>query len=90
MVTHDELKRIAALAKLSLEGVDMDGLAGDMNGIIDFANAISEAVVKDFVEQPDPAVLREDVVCASYDVEQILSNAGSRQDGFFVANRKGA
>ena len=42
MITYDELKKIAALAKLSLDNVDTDELAADMAGIMEVANSIDD------------------------------------------------
>jgi len=91
MVTHDELKKIAALAKLSLDGEDMDALARDMDSILDFAVEISSAPVNRRGETAleNAPHFREDIVSPSLTNEEILKNAGEKRDGFFVAREMG-
>ena len=91
MITYDELKKLAELAKLSLDGEDIGALANDISSILEFAETIDQAAV----DSPDSErthadwSFREDILQPSYPVEDILSNAGERQNGFFVARRKG-
>jgi aspartyl-tRNA(Asn)/glutamyl-tRNA(Gln) amidotransferase subunit C len=91
MITYDELKKIAALAKLSLDGEDIDALAKDISGILEFADTIAQAAVDLTDSDGDDAgwYLREDVVLPSMPVAEILSNAGEQQDGYFVARKRG-
>lgn len=91
MITYDELKKIAALAKLSLDGEDMDALAKDISNILDFADIIAQAAVDQPADFEDAADwnLRDDVLKPSFPVEDILSNAGEQQDGYFVARKRG-
>ena len=90
MVTHEELYKIAALAKLSLEGEDMDALLADMSGIIGFANAVSEAPLSasGAGDSGEVTVLREDDVTPSFPAELLLKNAPARSDNFFLARGK--
>lgn len=91
MITYDELKKLAELAKLSLDGEDIGVLANDISSILEFAETIAQAAV----DLPDGEKadarwsLREDILQPSFPAEDILSNAGERQNGFFVARRKG-
>jgi len=90
MISLDELKKLANLAKLSLEGEDVDALAADITSILEFANTVSEAVVdlpKD--EAAGAYNLREDVVAPSYRAEEILLNAAEKLDTYFVARKIG-
>lgn len=91
MVTHEEILRIAALAKLSVSPEELDGLTKDMNGIIGFADTINSvsADVSDFDNINNlENVFREDVVEPSFDREEILKNAESREDGYFLVRRR--
>lgn len=91
MITYDELKKLATLAKLSLDGEDMDALARDISSVLDFADAIAQAAV-DLPEDDTDASewrFREDVLQPSFPVEEILSNAGEQQDGYYVARKRG-
>lgn len=91
MITGDELKKLAALAKLSLEGEDTESLIKDISSILEFADAVAQAAV-DLPEEELSAewALREDVVQPSFPVEDILQNAGEQQDGYYVARKRGA
>ncbi|MDR0839680.1 MAG: aspartyl/glutamyl-tRNA amidotransferase subunit C [Oscillospiraceae bacterium] len=86
MITHEELKKVAALAKLSLDGADLDALAADFGGIVEFADAVAGADLSamDLTEHDEDFPLREDVVVPSLPPEEILSNAGESGGGFFV------
>lgn len=91
MITYDELNKLAALAKLSLDNEDMDALAKDISNILEFADVIAQATV-DLPESSDESAqwqFREDVLVPSFPVEDILKNAGAKQDGYFVARKRG-
>lgn len=91
MITIDELKKIAALAKLSLEGEDIEALRRDIDNVLAFADTIAQAVV-DLPEDSNTDAdwrFREDVCEASFSNEAVLANAGEQQDGFFVARKRG-
>ena len=45
MITYDELKKLAALSKLSLDEEDTDALIADISSILEFADAVAEATV---------------------------------------------
>jgi aspartyl-tRNA(Asn)/glutamyl-tRNA(Gln) amidotransferase subunit C len=91
MVTHEDILKIANLAKLSVSPEELDGLTEDMNEIIGFADTISAATddVSDFDNINGLSnVFREDTVVPSYDREEILKNAESREDGYFLVRRR--
>ena len=92
MVTHEEILKIANLAKLSVAPEELDGLTKDMNEIIGFADTISAATDEDADFDNINGLsnaLREDVPVPSYDREEILKNAGNAEDGYFVVRRRG-
>ncbi len=93
MITHEELKKLAALAKLSLDGEDTDKLAKDITSVLSFAETVSQAAVglpEDNATGDDcDWSFREDILQPSFPVDEILVNAGERQDGFFIARKKG-
>lgn len=94
MITVDELCKIAALAKLSLDGEDMEALRKDISSVLEFADTVAQAVV-DLSDDNAPdavapaGVYRDDSVRPSYPAEEILSNAGEQRDGYFVARQRG-
>ncbi|MDR3310166.1 MAG: aspartyl/glutamyl-tRNA amidotransferase subunit C [Oscillospiraceae bacterium] len=91
MITTEELRKIAGLAKLSLDGADLDALAADIGGVIDFADAVSRCDLTDadLTEYDEDCPLRGDEVRASRPVEQILANAAEARNGYFIARGKG-
>lgn len=91
MITVDELKKIAALAKLSLDGEDIEALQRDISNVLEFADTIAQAVVDlpDDGGEAEEWRFRDDVVLPSFPVEEILSNAGEQQDGYYVARKRG-
>lgn len=91
MVTHEEILKIANLAKLSVAPEELDGLTDDMNKIIGFADTINAAAdaSSDFDNINGLSnVLREDTVVPSCDREEILKNAESCEDGYFLVRRR--
>jgi aspartyl/glutamyl-tRNA(Asn/Gln) amidotransferase C subunit len=91
MITVDELKKIASLGKLSLDGEDIEALRNDIASVLEFADIIAQAVVNLPEAGIDAAVydFREDEILESYPPKEILRNAGEQQDGFFVARKRG-
>ncbi len=91
LITYDELKKLAGLAKLSLDGEDADALIADISSILEFADAVAEAAVDLADDTPEDAGwrFRADTPEPSYPAGEILSNAGEQTDGFFVARDKG-
>ncbi|MDF2632966.1 MAG: gatC [Caproiciproducens sp.] len=91
MVTHEEILKIAKLAKLSVSADELVALTKDMSEIIGFAdtiNAVSSAD-SDFDSVNNLSnVFREDVVVPSYDREEILKNAESQDDGYFLVKKR--
>lgn len=91
MVTHEEIQKIARLAKLEVSEEELDRLTKDMNEIIGFADAISAADPGDTGFDSVSGIsnaFREDVVAPSYDREDILQNAPNREDGYFLVKKR--
>ena len=91
MVTREDVLQMARLSKLYIKEEEMDALTKDMDNIIAFAETISTAQC----EQTNfdninnlTNVLREDVVVPSYDREEILKNAESQDEGYFLVKRR--
>ncbi|HEX3037620.1 MAG TPA: Asp-tRNA(Asn)/Glu-tRNA(Gln) amidotransferase subunit GatC [Oscillospiraceae bacterium] len=91
MVTHEDVLKIANLAKLSIKEEELDKLTKEMDNIIAFADTINtasdEASDFDNINNLSNA-FREDVVVPSLDREQILKNAESQQDGYFLVKKR--
>ncbi len=91
MVTHEEILKIAKLAKLSVTPEELESLTDDMNGIIEFANTVSRvgAEASDFDNINGLSnVFREDIPEPSCNREEILKNALNQEDGYFLVKRR--
>ena len=82
---------MARLSKLYIKEEELDALTKDMDNIIAFAETISTAQCEqtnfDNINNLSN-VLREDVVVPSYDREEILKNAESQDEGYFLVKRR--
>ena len=91
MVTHEDVLKIANLAKLSIKEDELDKLTKEMDTILAFADTINmasdEASDFDNINNLSNA-FREDVVVPSLDREQILKNAESKEDGYFLVKKR--
>ena len=90
MVTHEEILKIARLAKISVKPEELDGLTKDMNEIIGFADTVNSATADstDFDNINGLSnVFREDEVVPSYSRDEILKNAPCQEDGYFLVKR---
>ncbi len=60
-VTEDEVRRIAALARIRLDSEELERLRGELNGILDHVESLLEVDVSEVEaqEHPDPASDRE-------------------------------
>ena len=91
MVTREDVLQMARLSKLHIKEEELDALTKDMDNIIAFAETISAAQCEqtnfDNINNLSN-VLREDVVVPSYDREEILKNAESQDEGYFLVKRR--
>ena len=76
------VKQVAELAKLELSPEEEERMAGEMEGILAFAQALSQVDTGDVPMTahviPTENVLREDVPAPSFDREALLANAPTR------------
>ena len=91
MVIREDVLQMARLSKLYIKEEELDALTKDMDNIIAFAETISAAQCEqtnfDNINNLSN-VLREDVVVPSYDREEILKNAESQDEGYFLVKRR--
>ena len=90
MVTHEEIRAIANLAKLQVPDEELDGLTEDMNEIIAFADTIASVQVEDEAYEDVNGlsnVLLEDVVQPGLSAEEVLQNARDRDENSFVVKK---
>jgi len=87
-VTPEEVKKIASLSRLNLEGEELEHLTKDFNQILEFVAQINE-VNTDSVEPLNHVlnlenVTRKDEPAASFNREDVESIAPDFNAGYFV------
>lgn len=92
MVTHEDVLKIARLSKLEIREDELEAFTKDMDEIINFADTINQATVEssdfDNINHLEN-VFREDVVVPSLPPEDILRNAESQEDNYFLVKKRG-
>ena len=91
MITKQEVKWLARLAKLSVDDEALDSLTKDMDEIVGFAGLINSAVAEagEYKGQKARAEdLREDTVRECSPQSLILSNVGGGDNGYFPVKRR--
>lgn len=91
MVSHEDILKIAKLAKLYVAPEELDTLTGQMNQIIEFADEVTSlpAGESDFDNINGlENIFREDEPEPSFDREEILKNTDSREGGYFLLRRR--
>jgi aspartyl-tRNA(Asn)/glutamyl-tRNA(Gln) amidotransferase subunit C len=87
-VSKDDVRKVARLSRIAVSEDKLEGLAGELNGILGWIDQLNEVDVEG-VEPMTSVVettldLREDVVTDGDKQDQILANAPKSDDGFFV------
>ncbi len=91
MVSKQEIARLAKLAKLYVKPEELDGLTEDLNRMIRFADAVATSPEKGSAFggfDGRENIFREDVPHPSFRRDDILKNAGSAEDGFFLVRHR--
>ena len=87
-VTKDEVRRIAALARIAEPADRLDALTNELNGILDWVEQLNEVAVEGVepmtTAAPTKLPLREDAVTDGGKRDDILKNAPKAEEGFFV------
>ena len=84
-VSKEDVKHIAKLSKLNLTQEELEKYTNELSSIVDFANELSNISVEGI--KPTAHILdiknvfRKDEVQPSYDREEILKNAPSKDAG---------
>ena len=87
-VSKDDVKKVARLSRIAVDEARLEGLAGELNGILDWIEQLNEVDVEgvapmtSVVETTLPQ--REDVVTDGNKPGDVLANAPRSEDGFFV------
>lgn len=89
-ITRDDVARLAALARIQLDGAELDRLAPELAKIVDSVATVSKALegAGDVqpMSHPTPLtnVFREDVVRPSLTPEEALAGAPAQEDQRFL------
>jgi len=87
LVSHDDVKYVARLARLSVEDAELDRYLGQLSSILNHIDKISELDLTDV--EPTSHVLklsnvfREDISRAGVSKESALANGPSVENGAF-------
>ncbi|MEL6569981.1 MAG: Asp-tRNA(Asn)/Glu-tRNA(Gln) amidotransferase subunit GatC [Pseudomonadota bacterium] len=87
-VSKDDVKKVARLSRIAVDEARLEGLAGELNGILDWIEQLNEVDVEgvapmtSVVETTLPQ--RDDVVTDGNKPGDVLANAPRSEDGFFV------
>ena len=86
-VTRDIIEHVANLARLNLTEEEKDKMTSEMENIISYVDKLNELDTSNVKPMehviPIKNVFREDKVDKSYDIDRILANAPSQEDGCF-------
>jgi aspartyl-tRNA(Asn)/glutamyl-tRNA(Gln) amidotransferase subunit C len=90
-ISKDTVEYVANLAKLDLSEEEKNRLMLDMERIISFFDKISNLDTSEISPTdhviPVKNVFRDDKACNSYDREEMLKNAPSKEKGYFKVPR---
>jgi aspartyl-tRNA(Asn)/glutamyl-tRNA(Gln) amidotransferase subunit C len=87
-VDHATVKKIARLARISVEDIAIPELQTELNAILGFIEQLKEVDVTGI--EPMTSVVkmqikqRQDIVNDGEDAARVLANAPAREDDFFV------
>jgi len=88
MINIEYIDNIASIAKLNISEAEKEDLIEYMENILDYIEIlnvfdIDNEVLMDTIER-ETGILRNDKVETSYDVETLLKNAHSTENGYFL------
>ncbi len=84
MIKHEEVKRIADLARIEMDPAQVEQFAGQLEKILDFVSSLDALDVKDIPPMMHASlggdVFREDIVGDCLDRASALMNAADHND----------
>jgi len=87
MISEREVEHIAELADIGISKEELDEFTGQFNDILDYFDILDQVEAGAAVETGLYNVFRDDEVAPSLPPEEVLGNAGEKEDGFFRAPR---
>lgn len=90
MISKDDIKKLASLARIEVEEEEMASMAGDIDGILAYVSEIKNALSKEDVvpQYVTKNVLREDVLGAQKTDSEILIKSAPESDGRYIKVKK--
>ncbi len=85
MVTEKEVEHIAELADIGIEKDEVRQFTTQFNAILDYFDVLDQVRGDTGATCPQYNVFREDEVTPPIPPEEVLSNAGATEDGYFRA-----
>ncbi len=87
-ISRDEVLHVAKLARLHIEGQDVDQFAGQLGGILDYVDSLARVDTTD-VPPTSHAVatknaFRKDEPAGHLNAEEAAANAPESEDGYFI------
>jgi aspartyl-tRNA(Asn)/glutamyl-tRNA(Gln) amidotransferase subunit C len=87
MVSENDVEHIAELADIGISREELAEFTGQFNEILDYFDILDQVEAAVAWEQDLANIFREDEIEPSLTQEEVLSNAGETEDGFFRAPR---
>lgn len=80
-----DIRHVAKLARLKIEENELNGFEKELTAIVHMVENLPPLTGADaLLDENDTMALRNDEICPSYPREDILKNAPSSSDGYFV------
>ena len=87
MVTEKDVKHIGELADIGINEDELGTFTHQFNSILEYFDILDTVQGEVSVSHELKNVMREDLVEPSLSREDVLSNAGAKEDGFIKAPR---
>jgi aspartyl-tRNA(Asn)/glutamyl-tRNA(Gln) amidotransferase subunit C len=87
MISEKEVEAIANLADITLQKEELANFTSQFNAILDYFEVLDRVREEACGSEDLVNVFREDEVMLSLPQEDVLTNAGSSEDGFIRAPR---
>ena len=87
MISEREVEHIAELADIGISKEELDEFTGQFNDILDYFDILDQVEAGAGAETGIYNVFRDDEVAPSLPPDEVLGNAGEKEDGFFRAPR---
>mgnify|MGYP003419935368 CR=1 FL=1 len=90
MITKDEIKKLADLARIEVSDSEAEGLTSQIDSILGYVGQIQDMNSGDIIDIPKVRnIMRDDVITYSGDeyTERLLSNAPEREGRYFKVKK---